>query len=98
MRGHLRSIDDATEDGDEAMEVDDEQFSATAQDEKSDAEDEHMKADREENIKVDEELCSTSELDRPSEYLRRRCPLCFGGEWTEVPKNEYIFPFILQCF
>jgi hypothetical protein len=26
-------------------------------------------------------------LDRPSEYLRSRCPLCFGGSYPDIRHN-----------
>jgi hypothetical protein len=30
----------------------------------------------------------TSKLARPSEYLRQRCPLCFGGRFTKNARNK----------
>lgn len=27
-------------------------------------------------------------LPRPSEYLRKQCPLCFGGKYWHDPKSE----------
>jgi hypothetical protein len=33
-------------------------------------------------------------LDRPSEYLRKRCPLCFGGEQIHDPNMMYVFKYI----
>uniref|UniRef100_A0A0W0F829 CxC1-like cysteine cluster associated with KDZ transposases domain-containing protein n=1 Tax=Moniliophthora roreri TaxID=221103 RepID=A0A0W0F829_MONRR len=29
----------------------------------------------------------TPQLDRPSEYLRSQCPLCFGGDFSQVDDN-----------
>ena len=28
---------------------------------------------------------NASELERPTEYLRRRCPICFGGTFHHDP-------------
>lgn len=29
--------------------------------------------------------------DRPNEYLRERCPLCFGGENWSKPSEKYVY-------
>lgn len=42
--------------------------------------------------------------DRPSDYLRRRCPACFGGECNErcaectINVNDHSIEFRLQVF
>lgn len=32
----------------------------------------------------------TPVADRPSQYLRERCPLCFGGENWQKPDQMYV--------
>lgn len=43
----------------------------------------------EEDIDMDAETCDKRK--RPSEYLRRRCPMCFGGEIHDHSDNMYVF-------
>lgn len=33
--------------------------------------------------------------ERPSEYLRRRCPMCFGGDWSTREKRFVSFLNVL---
>jgi len=38
-------------------------------------------------------LYKVNGLKRPSEYLRGRCPLCFGGESWQQPDEMYLIYF-----
>lgn len=35
--------------------------------------------------------------DRPSDYLRERCPLCFGGKTWKKSPEVYVFIVSLCC-
>jgi hypothetical protein len=42
------------------------------------------------DVVVDEDM--TSSQTRPSEYLRQRCAMCFGGDWS-TPNDGFVFLF-----
>ncbi|EDR08566.1 uncharacterized protein LACBIDRAFT_327110 [Laccaria bicolor S238N-H82] len=62
--------------------------------------DENMEMADEDNIEIDEDMHTAApNLERPSDYLRGRCPLCFGGKDWSKPDDLVDFIVCLDaCF
>lgn len=81
VRAHLRGSEELVEHGEKTTEGDKKAVELESEENLAGTQDEVEDEEVEDNVKEKEN--PTKLLDRPSEYLQRRCPMCFGGEWKE---------------
>lgn len=52
---------------------------------------EDTKGEDDDTVEVDVEDSQANHHVRPSEYLRRRCAMCFGGDWSTKSNQLVIY-------